>query len=138
MAFSASFERRILHLLARRSERFSVELRNAADRLVDIQEPFVRFMLYEPAQQGRTGLKAVFPAVTGADYEHLEIADGREASLTWYYDYRGVAASPRREKVAEALSKYCALDTLALVDIVRRLEEIVEGSDCTDGEESLR
>ncbi len=137
LAFSASFERRVLHLLARRSERFSTELRNAADRLVDIQEPFVRFMLYEPAQQGRTGLKAVFPAVTGADYEHLEIADGREASLTWYYDYRGLPASPGREKVANALREYCALDTLALVDIVRRLEEIVEGSDCIDGEESF-
>ncbi len=134
LAFSAPFERRILHLLARRCERFSTDLRNAADRLVDIQEPFVRFMLYEPAQQGRTGLKAVLPALTGVDYYDLEIANGREASLAWYYDYRGVPPSPRREKVAEALREYCALDTLALVDIVRRLEEIVDGSDCSDRE----
>lgn len=136
LAFSASFERRMLHLLARRNGQYSRELRNTADRLVDIQEPFVRFMLYEPAQQGRTGLKAVLPAVTGADYDHLEIADGRDASLTWYYEYRGVPGSPQRERAAEALREYCALDTLALVDIVRHLEEIVGGKECTGGEET--
>ena len=133
LVFSAAFERRVLKRLAYWVPDYADEFDRAVNRLVDVQKPFVDFLYYDPRQGGKTGLKTVLPVITGgAGHEQLEISDGLEASLRWYYEYciecgdentSGVS----RDQVRAELAEYCALDTEGLIRIVDRLEASVHG-----------
>ncbi|MFW5994476.1 MAG: DUF2779 domain-containing protein [Spirochaetia bacterium] len=138
MVFSAAFERRVLSRLAQWVPRVGERFRDAIEKIVDVQEPFNEFLLYLPAQRGKTGLKTILPAVTGSGYESLDISDGLDASLRWFFDYRRSSpdSSPSeavREQVGAKLREYCALDTSGLVSIVQYIEGQVDSHDLATG-----
>ncbi len=133
LVYSAAFERRVLKRLAYWVPEFADAFNRAVDLLIDVQKPFVDFLYYDPRQGGKTGLKTVLPVVTGGEgHDRLEISDGLEASLRWYYEYCQECADDdqpgvSRAEVRAVLAEYCALDTAGLIQIVDRLETIVYG-----------
>ncbi|MFP4643119.1 MAG: DUF2779 domain-containing protein [Spirochaetales bacterium] len=135
LVYSAAFERRVLQRLAYWVPDFADVFHHALGIIKDVQKPFVDFLYYDPRQGGRTGLKTVLPVMTGdKGHERLEISDGLEASLRWYYEYcEGCsdrnASQTTRSRVRAELTEYCALDTEGLVHIVDRFEAIVHGAE---------
>ncbi|RYY87503.1 MAG: DUF2779 domain-containing protein [Chitinophagaceae bacterium] len=97
-------------------------------RLVDIQLPFSAGWVRIPANGNKLSLKYVLPAlVPDMNYTELNIGDGEEAHLA----YNRLRHSKDPEQVAqirEDLAAYCAVDTLAMVRILERLEELARGN----------
>lgn len=124
LAYNMSFEKQVLKALAELSPKDAHWLESISDRLRDLIEPFRAFSYYHPDQHGSCSLKAVLPALTGKSYKEMEIGEGGMASLKYYLTHFRDAAKEEKEKVRNALLKYCKLDTEGMVDILRRLEEI--------------
>jgi hypothetical protein len=91
-------------------------------RMVDLLVPFRSLAVYYPAQHGSASLKRVLPALTGKSYAGMEIADGSTASAEFMRVMFLECDQIERNRVRSALDKYCALDTLGMIDIVRRLQ----------------
>ena len=90
-------------------------------RVFDLKEIFSHQHYVHPGFKGSCSIKKVLPVmVPELSYEALNIQDGVDASLGWYKavfdDEQG------KEKVFEDLLKYCELDTLAMVEIYKKLK----------------
>jgi len=118
LAWNMSFEKGVLNNLAEVFPDEAEWLAGLNDRLVDLMVPFRSFAYYHPAQKGSCSLKAVLPALTGLDYQHLEIADGNHAAHAYAEAVHGTPAPAAKEKTLSQLLAYCELDTLAMVKIL--------------------
>lgn len=128
VVYGKGFERRMLERLAVGAASVpSPPLENIIPRLVDISRIFARGEYYDPRQEGSASLKAVYHAMIGSDYAELEVADGRDANVLYYFLRHGFPAGQELdgEAVLEDLKRYCSLDTEALVHIVETLSLLV-------------
>jgi hypothetical protein len=85
--------------------------------------PVVRNHVYHPAFAGSFSLKDVLPAlVPDMTYEGMAVANGQAAGLAWESLMRGGLDQSERERTRKALLDYCRQDTLALIELVERLQ----------------
>ncbi|MBN2577113.1 MAG: DUF2779 domain-containing protein [Deltaproteobacteria bacterium] len=125
VAYNAKFESQVLEESTEAYPAFAAWWKRAEPRMVDLLVPFRNFHYYHPDQLGHASLKNVLPALTGRSYEGMEIAEGVTASLEYLRVTFGDVSQAERRHVRAALEKYCALDTFGMVEIVRKLEELV-------------
>ncbi len=126
VAYNASFERQGIESLAAAVPELSEELLDIAARLADLL-PVVRNHVYHPAFGGSFSLKAVVPAlVPGPGYDELEVAEGATASVELErLMFRGDGMpAEERQRLREALLRYCSLDTSGLVGLLARLRDL--------------
>ena len=71
--------------------------------------------------QGSNGLKSILPVIVpGRDYSHLDVSDGSQAQVVWS-DMITLAEGKEKETLINQLLEYCKLDTLAMVEIHKKL-----------------
>ncbi len=129
-AYNASFEKRCIAALA---EHFSSHRRLAKalltihDRLVDL-EPIVRQHYYHPKQKGSWSLKAVVPAMLPhLSYELLDgVQNGLDAQTAYLEAIDPNTSAARVKALRKQMLSYCKLDTLALVEVWRKLAKRAE------------
>ncbi len=94
-------------------------------RIVDLMIPFSKGWYIDKSFAGSASIKKVLPAIAPElSYRDLDIADGMSAQSSWYK--AAIEKAPDKDKIFDDLVKYCALDTLAMVEIYRFLVELVE------------
>jgi len=125
VVYSAGFERGILKRLAEAVPTHRDALSRLVEQIVDLLEPFNEFSFYHHEQKGKVSLKTVLPVLTDRDYSAEEVRDGYTANLA----YRYLAEGGEDRAAAQAtllshLTSYCALDTMAMVHIVRELRQL--------------
>lgn len=125
VAYNASFESRVLREAAQVFKAHRSWVKTICERIVDLLPPFRSFGVYYPTQHGTASIKSVLPALTGKSYEGLEIADGSAASAEFMRVMFQACEPEERSRVRSALDKYCALDTMGMIDVVRKLQELV-------------
>ena len=75
--------------------------------------------------KGSASLKAVLPAlVPGLSYKDLPIGDGFTA-MKFFENLQYETDEKRLNEIRNNLLEYCKLDTLAMVEIVSRLDKLV-------------
>lgn len=128
LAYHKSFEIGRLKELAEQFPKYRKKIENMIDRTVDLIVPFRQRHLYSWKQKGSHSIKAVLPAfVPEMSYDGLEIADGG-AAMEAYHMMCAVADNPvELAKIRMALLKYCRQDTLAMVKLLKVIEEKVGG-----------
>lgn len=95
------------------------------NRILDLMAPFRAFAIYYPSQHGAASLKAVLPALTDKSYDDMEISRGDEASEEFVRVTFGDVAEAERERARRGLEEYCQLDTMGMVDIVRKMGQLL-------------
>lgn len=101
--------------------------KNIFHRIKDLWDVFKDFSYYDPAQKGSTSIKYVLPVLTDLKYGDLDIGNGMLASLEYErVTYGSDVSEEEGGRVREALERYCELDTLAEVEIVGGLREVVK------------
>ncbi|MDR0771211.1 MAG: DUF2779 domain-containing protein [Burkholderiales bacterium] len=122
-AYNAGFEKRVVKELAERFPRCANELLAINERVVDLL-PIVREHYYHPSQQGSWGLKKVLPAIApDLSYTDLDgVQDGGMAMTAFLEAIDSRTLPERKAEIQKQLLKYCALDTFALVRVLRFLE----------------
>lgn len=127
IVYNQSFEQGRLEELVEVFKKEVKNLKMIIKRMVDLIVPFRSFDYYDCKQQGSCSLKDVLPALTGKGYNGLDIVNGGDASLQYFYSVHGLngkTASPEEvKKIREGLLKYCGLDTEAMIWILNKLKE---------------
>ena len=79
-----------------------------------------------PEFKGRSSIKKVLPVlVPELSYKDLGIQEGMTATIKWFRAVKWENLDDaERQKTFDDLEKYCYLDTLAMVEIYRRLDAL--------------
>lgn len=117
------YEKRILTVLAGRFRDLKPALLKVIQRLKDLH-PITAQHYYHPDMQGSWSLKSVLPTIAPElDYEDLgEICDGGAASTAYLELIAENTSAERRRALHDGLLEYCKRDTIAMIEIVRFLQ----------------
>lgn len=126
VAYNAEFEKKCLRRSSEAYPEYRDWFEEIEGRFVDLLVPFNKFHYYHPAQKGSASMKAVLPALTGHGYGEMEIGAGGLARIEFVKVNFGQVAAAEKKRVRDALEKYCALDTLGMVEIIDVLKEEVQ------------
>jgi len=122
--YNQSFEIGILQNLAKLFPQQKKKIEKIINNVVDLMVPFKNRDIYHWQMNGSYSLKFVLPAmVPELSYEHLDVSDGgmameAYAAMNQTYDKREIA------RIRKNLLEYCKLDTLAMVEILKKLWQL--------------
>ena len=96
------------------------------NRMYDLMDIFHKQMYVRKEFQGSVSIKYVLPAlVPTCTYDDLKIQDGGAASSTYRRMIWDSIPDEEQGDIADDLLAYCKLDTLAMVEILKHVEERV-------------
>jgi hypothetical protein len=99
--------------------------KNILLRVKDLWDVFRNFWYYNSEQKGSASIKYVLPVLSKLKYSDLEIKKGDVASYEWErITFLENVSDEEKLRVRKALEKYCGLDTMAEVEIIRGLGEV--------------
>lgn len=123
--YNSKFEISRLKELARDYPEYSGFIDDLIIRIKDLMEPFDKKYYYDPLFNGSYSLKNVLPVlVPDMGYKNLGISDGSMAM----HAFQQLINEKDEEVISRIrtdLLKYCSLDTLALVRILQKLNEVI-------------
>lgn len=124
VSYYAKFESDVIRELADQFSEHTDELQALLPRFVDPLQ-IVRASIYDSSFAGSFSLKAVAPALLGEKYSYaaMAVADGTAAQRAFDSVYRGEVQGEQLEHVRKDMLEYCKQDTLAMVELVKWLEE---------------
>jgi hypothetical protein len=121
LAYNMGFEKGRIKEMAEAFPEEKEFLLNLNDRMDDLIIPFKNFWIHDEKQHGSNSIKAVLPAFTTTSYDGMVISKGDQASREWL---RAVRGAENKEKILEALRRYCEQDTQAMIDVLEVLKEV--------------
>jgi hypothetical protein len=126
VAYHASFERaRIADMIALVPADVAAKLQSIEARVWDLERPFRKRWYWDPRFKGSSSIKSVLPVVVPSlDYKGLAIQGGNHAQQAYAELLKLRLGEPRREELRHELLEYCALDTRAMVEVLRFLEAL--------------
>ncbi|MCW3105714.1 MAG: hypothetical protein JWQ09_220 [Segetibacter sp.] len=124
LVYNKSFEASRLKELVREYPHHEERVGSILNRIVDLMAPF-RKNYRLPEMEGSYSIKKVLPSlVPGLSYDGLMIENGGDASAA-FFNLREETDAERRNATRNALLEYCGLDTLAMVKILEKLNQLV-------------
>lgn len=126
LVYHKPFEKMVLKELAEFFPEYSELIENNfLLRIKDLKDIFDKFYYYDQRQRGSVSIKYVLPILSDLKYDGLDIRKGDVASFEFSRVTYGDVSEEERQRIMEALKKYCALDTMAEVEIVKALGKII-------------
>lgn len=124
IVWNKSFEMNRNKEMAVQYPKYAKFLESINDRIFDLMEIFSKQHYLHPDFEGSYSIKKVLPVlVPSLSYSDLEdIQEGGTASLYWFKDI--FQDSPKKKNTTKNLLKYCELDTLAMLEIFRKLLKV--------------
>jgi hypothetical protein len=126
LVYYEAFEKSRLKELAKAFPEYKEWIDGIIERIVDLNAPFKDFSYYHPLQLGSTSLKQVLPVLTDLSYKDMEIGEGTTASLKFMEAAFGNVSEEERQKIQADLLTYCGQDTGAMIDILKKLRELID------------
>ena len=126
LVYNKSFEITRLKEIARDFPQYRNDINKVIERIKDLMIPFQQKHYYTPEMKGSFSIKYVLPAlVPELSYSNMAIADGGTAALSFeslINEDNFITILETKEQLLE----YCKLDTLAMVKIHEKLEEVCQ------------
>lgn len=126
IVWNQKFEQGINKQLGERLYEYKDFMQNVNNRIIDLMVPFFgKTTMYDhPDFKGSASIKYVLPAlVPHLSYKDLHIQEGGAASDTWNRIVSDEYSETEKNMKIQALKDYCHLDTLAMVEIFKKLKE---------------
>lgn len=124
VTYNQSFEISVLNKMAEDFPEHKEWIDIAVSRILDLATPFRAFHYYNPEQKGLYSIKKILPAITGKSYSELEINNGGDASMLFFYSHIKPELE-NKEEIRANLYKYCGLDTEGMVWIIQELKKMI-------------
>lgn len=125
LAYNMKFEKGRLTELARQFPEYNADIWAWQRNMRDLMDLFKVRQVYSWQQNGSYSIKAVLPAlIPNMSYKELAIADGGAAAEA-YLKMRTSTDTAEVARIRQELLAYCRLDTLAMVELLARLRELV-------------
>lgn len=101
-------------------------LENLNARIYDLGEIVQQGVYLHPTFKGSWSLKNVLPVMSPElTYQDLPINKGDQASMVWWNLTFGDLPEAEKQTLVEQLEKYCALDTLAMVELYKKFRALL-------------
>jgi hypothetical protein len=126
LVYYASFEKSRMKELAKAFPEYQEWVESINGRIVDLNVPFRDFNYYHPQQLGSSSLKHVLPVMTNLSYGEMDIGEGNTASLKFMESTFGDVSEEEHQKIRNDLRLYCGQDTGGMIDILKKLHELVD------------
>jgi predicted RecB family nuclease len=124
----SAYERAVMEQLSEAFPEYRSALSHIIKRLWDLF-PIIRDHYYHPAFQGSFSIKSVLPAVVPSlGYDDLAIREGGQAASAYYRMIFVETDWVEQAAIKEALLRYCARDTMAMVELRRALKGKTESA----------
>ncbi len=124
VVYNKGMESTRLRELARDLPDLAAPLLDIDARIVDLL-PIVRQSCYHLDFHGSRSLKSVTPVLAPhLSYEELALKAGMQAMQAYEAITDSATSDAEREKLRADLLKYCSLDTLAMVEVLRKLQAL--------------
>ncbi len=125
LVWSKNFETKRNFEMAEMFPEFKKFLENVNSRVSDLMEPFAKGFFADKDFFGSASIKNILPVlVPSLSYKGLDIQEGASAQRLWMEAVLKNNSSINKEKLFADLVEYCKLDTLAMVEIFRVLENL--------------
>lgn len=121
IVFNQTFEETRNKELARLFPDLADKIFAINERIADQKDVFDKRWLYNPKQKSSTSIKYILPSFCDLSYQDMEIANGGEAMSEYEAFLKGKQTPEETTKMFEALEKYCAQDTYAMVKLMEVL-----------------
>ncbi|EAJ5680973.1 DUF2779 domain-containing protein [Campylobacter lari] len=128
LSYNASFEKGVIRNLALAFPEFSEHLLNIEKNIKDLMIPFQNKDYYHYKMQGSYSIKKVLPALIPdmeQAYNDLDLIHNGSEAMQSFEAMQNMSENERKA-YRQALLEYCKLDTLAMVKILKHLEELVK------------
>ena len=127
IVFNKTFESDRLNELAELFPDLSAKLRDIDSRIVDLIEPFKKGDYYHVKMGGSNSIKEVLPALCGTpaelDYHALPLVHNGGEAMEIYPVMVATSDLKEKQKIRDGLLQYCYLDTLAMVEVLKKVKE---------------
>ena len=127
LVYNESFEKTRIKELAQDFPQYANGLQRINDNIVDLAVPFQKKDYYDYRLKGKYSIKLVMPLLVphmAQAYNELNLVQNGGDAMNTFPKLVDMDEQTKAE-YREALLKYCELDTLAMVEILRKLKEIV-------------
>lgn len=102
-------------------------LANLNERINDLMIPFSNMWFFDKDFFGSASVKKVLPVLAPElSYKELSVGEGLLAQRTWTQTVLEGKNQADRDQIMQDLSKYCTLDTFAMVRILEELKKVVK------------
>ena len=125
IAWNMGFEKGCNTEMGERALGFQMFFKDINNRMYDLMHVFKKGFYVHKEFHGSASLKKVLPVVVPElDYNELDISEGMAASNSWGDMVTKDMNQEGQDKIYNDLLKYCELDTLAMVKILERLNNL--------------
>lgn len=128
VVWSQRFEKGINKQISEHFPEYEALMESINGRVVDLMIPFFgKTTMYDhPEFKGSASIKYVLPAlVPTLSYKDLHVQEGGAAADTWNRIVSGEYSDDEKSIKIKALKDYCHLDTLAMVEIWKKLHNLI-------------
>ena len=127
IVWNKSFEMTMNKEVAKLHPEYADFLEQLNERIYDLGDIVNLGYYLHPGFKGSWSIKHVLPVmVPELSYKGMVIGKGDQASMAWWNMTFGQVDQREKEQLTEALLRYCELDTLAMVEIHRKLVELIK------------
>ena len=122
MTYEKSCNKRMAELYSEHKE----FLEAVNERIEDLMTPFSKMWFVDKDFFGSASVKNVMPVLCPElSYKELDVSDGLLARRVWTETYLQGKHNAGKDQAYESLSKYCTLDTYAMVRILEELKKVI-------------
>ena len=127
IVWNKSFEMTMNKEMAKLHPEYADFLEQLNERIYDLGDIVNLGYYLHPGFKGSWSIKHVLPVmVPELSYKGMVIGKGDQASMAWWNMTFGQVDQREKEQLTEALLHYCELDTLDMVEIYRKLNELIK------------
>jgi len=125
IAYNMTFEKGVIAELAKQFPDCSERLLNINENMKDLMVPFRCRDYYKKEMKGSYSIKYVLPAlIPELTYEGMAVSNG-DAAVMAYKRLGKIDDPAEARQVKKDLLAYCELDTLAMVKLLEKLEDVL-------------
>jgi len=122
LTWNMSYEKGCNDRMAHLYPEYKEFLDSLNERIMDLMTPFSEMWFFDKDFFGSASVKNVLPILCPKlSYKELEVSDGLASRRTWTQTFLQGKNQEQKEQIATDLSKYCTLDTFAMVRILEEL-----------------
>lgn len=126
LTWNMSYEKGCNDRMAELFPEYADFLADLNDRIDDLMTPFAKMWFFDKDFFGSASVKKVLPVLAPElSYKELNVSDGLLARRIWTQTVLEGKNRERRPMIMDDLSRYCTLDTFAMVRILEELQKLV-------------
>lgn len=127
LTWNMSYEKGCNDRMAKLYPEYEDFLASLNERINDLMLPFSKVMFFDKDFMGSASVKKVMPVLAPElSYKELNVGDGLLARRMWTETVLKSKHAHKKAEIMYDLSKYCTLDTFAMVRILEELRKIVK------------